>query len=178
MYEVECKVLGIDRKETVRRLHKLGAVKASSQKLTSIIFDTPGRDFKKCGWLLRLRTDGKAATLTMKTSVRKGRHIKTAEENEITVADFKCAKRVLEDMGFEAVGSFVMQRVTYTLGNAKVEICRYLGKYSFIPDFIEIEGPSVVAVQSAAKRLGYASSSLKPWSVHDLISYYTKRQKS
>ncbi len=176
MLEVECKILNVKGAEIERKLRKLGGKRIGAKTLRAMHFDTPGRDFKKNKWLLRLRTDGKEHILTMKTGMKCASGIKSAEEKEITVANYANAKKILMNMGFGVVGEFVKKRISYRLGKAKIEIDRYGGELSFIPTFLEIEATSRSIVLNIARKLGYTAKDLKPWTVYELIGYYKGRK--
>ncbi|MEM0438048.1 MAG: class IV adenylate cyclase [Candidatus Micrarchaeia archaeon] len=174
MREVECKVLEVDVGQLKRKLKQLHARHISTKRLVAVHLDTRDRFFSKKHWLVRLRSDGGPAVLTLKMRSSKKAGLKSADEREITLSGFKSSLRVLRKMGLEPVRTLTKKRESYMLGDVRLEIDKYLKELSHIPPFLEIEADSRRKVLWAARKLGYSARDLKAYDTHDLITHYSK----
>lgn len=174
MREVECKILDINVPSLKRKLASLGAEFIGTKRLVAVHLDTKGKFFSKRHWLVRLRSDGGPAVLTVKTRPSKRRGIKFADEREITLGDFKSSLRVLRQMGLEPVRMLAKRRESYLLNGVRLEIDKYLNELSHIPPFLEIEANDRRKVLWAARKLGYSARDLMPYETYDLIRHYSK----
>jgi len=174
MREVECKILEVNPTLLMKRLTALGANYKGTKKLVAVHLDTVDKFFSRKRWVVRLRSDGGQATLTIKRGeINKG-GIKSLQESEIVLGEFKASLRVLKKMGLKPILRLVKSRTSYELNGVKFEIDKYIGKYAHIPAFLEIEAATRAKVLEAAKKLGYSSKHLKSYDVYDLIRHYSR----
>ena len=96
--EYEAKILEIDVEETVKILEELGAVHVGKKFQKRYVYHFVPKQENK--WV-RLRTDGKKTTLTVKEVVDNS--ITGTREEEIVVDDFAEAHKLLLALGLQQV---------------------------------------------------------------------------
>lgn len=144
--EYEVRVLEIDRDEVVRRLEQLGAEFQWDYVQKRYVYDfIPKIDGK---WI-RLRTNGKKTTLTIKNLVSS--KIDGTQELEIEVDNFERCHLILKELGYEAKGYQENRRCQYLLNGVEIDI----DSWPLIPTYLEIEGASEEAVYNALAALGF-----------------------
>lgn len=84
---------------------------------------------------IRLRTDGKTSTLTIKEIVDKN-EIDGTNEIEIEVSSFENANKILNELGYVARNYQENKRIKYTLDGVEIDI----DFWPLIPPYVEIEG--------------------------------------
>ncbi len=131
--EIEIKILDVDHDQVVRRLRALRARKVGHYRFKRIIFSLMDNG-KRQRWI-RLRTDGKTHTLTLKD--KSGSGIMQTEELETEVEDFPTTARML-CMALPNPMYEENERTEYMLGRTQVT----LDKWPQIPWLVEIEGKS------------------------------------
>lgn len=142
--EIELKILEVDPKEVRRNLNRIGAKligKYNFKRLVFNVLNTKGRHL----WL-RLRTDGKDTTLTLKDN--KGKDLLSTDELEVSVSDFKIAAKILS-AAFKNILYEENKREEYTLGKAHITI----DFLPFLKPYVEIEAESPDNVLSIFKKL-------------------------
>jgi adenylate cyclase class 2 len=174
MYEIEVKVLDIDRAAIDARLRELGAAARPEERFSAVFFDFPDGRFRGAGNLLRLRQEGDRCLLTHKRRVNE-QGAKVREETELEVGDFEACRRLLNALGLTETSHVDKFRTSFRLDNASVVIDRYVGDLSYIPEFLEIEAASLEEVQSVASRLGFKPDQLLPWGLPQLVEHYRSR---
>ena len=97
--EYEARVLEINHKEMVKKLESLGAVLQFDSLQERMVYDLKPKQENK--WI-RLRTNGKTTTLTIKDLEAKT--IDGTKELEIVVDDFNTTNEILETLGFKNRG--------------------------------------------------------------------------
>lgn len=141
--EIELKIMDVDKGEVLKRLKSLGARHIGTYDFRRIIFVL---DKSKSKWL-RVRTDGKKHTLTMKVRTG-GARLTGTEEYEVEVSDFVETARMLckiyKDPLYEE-----NKRIEYSLKGAQVTI----DKWPEIPWFVEIEAKRADEVRKVQKLL-------------------------
>jgi adenylate cyclase class 2 len=143
--EIEMKVIGVDKNEVEARLAALGARHVADYEFKRVVFNLGGGRTKKH---LRVRTDGKTTTLTLKE--RKGSGLEQTDEYETEVEDFKTTVRILcRAITSKPIYEF-NRREEYLLNGVHIAIDKWPG----IPWYVEIEGPSVGAVEKTYNELG------------------------
>ncbi len=177
MYEVEIKVLDIDRADTEKRLIALGAGKIFDAEIYAVYYDSPGHSVRKAGAAFRLRKEGTKTVLTYKRRVA-DRDAKVREELEVTVSDFGIMRKVLESAGFSPWLEMRKKRTTYELEGVHFEFDKYLDAYDYIPEFLEIEGTDVEEVYRSAEMLGFTRGDCRPWDAVQVAEYYPDRGKA
>ena len=172
--EIEVKVLEINRADVETRLGTLGAKKVFDGTIHALYYDLPDQHLKRSGLTLRIRTEGGKAVLTLKTDVPNAA-VKEREELQTEIDDFSVMRQILETMGFSAWLVMKKHRTSYALPDAHVEIDRYEDDFSYIPEFLEIEGSDTPAVYRVAEALGFRTDDCKPWDAVELATYYRGR---
>jgi len=169
--EIEVKVLEINRTDIEARLGTLGAKKVFDGTIHALYFDLPDRRLKRSGLTLRIRTEGRKAVLTLKVDVPNAA-AKERAELQTEISDFTVMRQILETMGFSSWLVMKKHRTSYVLPDAHVEIDRYEDDFSYIPEFLEIEGSDTPAVYRVAEALGFRTEDCKPWDAVELAAYY------
>ena len=175
--EIEVKILEIDRTVIERRLIELGAKKIFDGNIHALYYDLPGKRLSTSGLTLRLRMEGPKAVLTLKTDVSNAA-AKEREELETEVGDFMVMQRVLKTLGFSAWLEMKKHRTSYELHDAHVEIDQYQDDFSYIPEFLEIEGRDMKSIRFIAEALGYGKDECKPWDAVQLAAHYHARRRT
>ncbi|MFH1064625.1 MAG: class IV adenylate cyclase [Candidatus Woesearchaeota archaeon] len=150
MKEIEVKVLEIDPKEIVAKLKELGAKKVEQGLVHAKAFDFPDDRLVKKGQYVRVRKIADRIEVVFKDPI-KGEHFKVNEETEFTVDDFDAACLIFEKLGMKLFADMEKYRVTYKIGDVKVE----LDKYAEIPWFLEVEAPTEEYVEHVVTELGF-----------------------
>jgi predicted adenylyl cyclase CyaB len=174
MYEVEIKILDIDRPETEKRLSALGAAKTFDDEIHAVYYDSPDYSIRNSRGTFRLRKEGPNAVLAFKRHVEHN-EAKVREEREVVVSDFDAMRWILDSAGFTVWLEMRKMRTTYEFEGLHFEFDRYLGAYGYIPEFLEIEGPDVDAVYRYAGLLGFTKEDCKPWDAVQLAEYYSRQ---
>jgi len=176
MKEVEVKIIGIDRGKVEARLRSLGASKIFEGDQETVFFDFPDNHIINAKSLLRLRKIGEKTTLTFKKYVQ-NETAKVRDEYELYVSGFEPMRLILESLGLLAIQRMEKHRISYALkGGARVDLDKYTGEFSDIPDLMEIEGEDISSIYSHAKLLGFEPEDCKSWTTFDLIDYYSGKK--
>ena len=171
MYEVEIKILGIDRKKTEEDLISLGAVKVFDGDIHALYYDSADNAIQKVRGAFRLRKEGEKNVLTFKSYVEDGR-AKVREEKEVFVSDLDAMKSILKSLGFTAWLEMKKHRTTYELDGLHFELDKYLDEYGYIPEFLEIEGKDIETVYRYAGLLWLGEKDCRPWDAVQVAEYY------
>ena len=144
--EYEVRILEIDKEKLKSRLNELGATEEWNLVQRRYVYDfIPKVDNK---WI-RLRTNGKKTTLTIKNLVTS--KIDGTQELEIEVNDFDKTNMILKELGYEARGYQENRRNQYRLNGVEIDI----DSWPMIPTYIEIEGDSEEEIYKIVELLGY-----------------------
>lgn len=130
--ERELTVLDIYVDDFIKRLEELGAEKKGEFLQRRYVFDVKPVNPNK--WI-RLRTNGKKTTLTIK-EIKDKNAIEGTEELEVEVADFDKTNEILNQLGYEARNYQENYRRIYLLNNTEISI----DSWPLIPTYAEIEG--------------------------------------
>ena len=142
--EYELRVLDIDAEKVIKKLEELGAEKIAEFNYKRRVYNFhPAVDHK---WI-RLRTDGKKTTLTIKKL--ESFEIDGTKELEIEVSDFEETNLVLNELGYTAHTYQENKRIRYMLNGVELDI----DSWPYIPTYLEIEGKSEEAVKDMVKLL-------------------------
>jgi predicted adenylyl cyclase CyaB len=152
--EIEAKIK-VDSLEPFRvKLAELGAKLAGEFLETNAIFDTEDHSLQAADKGLRVRAaktaTGEQCTMTYKGPRRPGA-LKTRDETEVSVDDFKKAVELLEVLSFKQVLSFEKKRQTWHYDTCKVELDELPGNLGL---YVEIEGGSEQAIAKVQQALG------------------------
>ena len=174
--EVEVKIIEIDRDRVQARLNSLGATQIFDGDQVTVFFDYPGNPIAAAKNLLRLRKTADKTQLTFKKFIE-SKSLKIRDEYEVLVSDFESMRLILESLGLSPNKRMEKHRTSYTLNNeVEVDIDKYTGEYSHIPELLEVEAKDVETVQLHAKLLGFQPEECKSWTTFDLIDYYSGKK--
>ncbi|MDD5163826.1 MAG: CYTH domain-containing protein [Candidatus ainarchaeum sp.] len=171
MNEVELKILEISIPAVEKKLRKLHAKKIFSGILETSYFDFPGNKLRRKSRVLRLRViEGKTfLTFKMRMPVKKA---VSSEETEFEVGNFKKASHFLHRLGLKTTFSYRKKRVSYRMKKVRIELEQYLGKFSRIKPFLEIEAQNEKDAYNAVGALGFSEKDAKVWHSGQLFKYY------
>lgn len=148
--EIEAKFLNIDHDEIRAKLQELGATLEQPMRLMRrVMLDYPdGRFQKKDPYQrLRVRDEGDEVTVTYKAD----NDTNYAHEVETTVGSFDEMIKLFQAIGLTGFSYQESKRETWHFGDVEV----VLDEWPWLEPYIEIEGPSEVAIRSAAEKLGF-----------------------
>ena len=145
--EREVTILNIDEKVFVSKLLNNGAVKKDEFLQRRYTYDfNPILPNK---WI-RLRTNGKKTTLTIK-EIKDKTAIDGTMELETVVGDFDVMNDILKELGYRYRNYQENYRIIYSLDNVEISI----DSWPLIPTYAEIEGKTNEDVVMALEKLGY-----------------------
>jgi adenylate cyclase class 2 len=171
MREIEVKILDIDKEAVEKKLALLGAKKAFEGVIEAYYLDFHDLRLRKSGKALRLRKENNKAVLTLKQKIH-NKNFKIRNEYEIEVSDFTKTQRILQLLGLRIFSGLKKKRTSYSLGEIHLEIDKYLGRYSFVPEFLEIESEDERLIYKYAEMLGFKPKDCRPWTMIDTINHY------
>ncbi len=160
--EFELKVIDIKPDEVRRRLSEIGAKFIAKHHYRRLMVRL--KEGKPTRWM-RIRTDGKTSTMTMKE--RYGRGIEQTYEYEIEISDFAKAAKILGRL-FKNIIYEENTREEYRIGNATITIDKWPG----IPPFMEIEGRDKKSVVNLFKRLGVSGKEFGNVPASEVYKHY------
>ena len=145
--EREVTILNIDENGFVSKLLNNGAVKKDEFLQRRYTYDfNPILPNK---WI-RLRTNGKKTTLTIK-EIKDKTAIDGTMELETVVGDFDVMNDILKELGYRYRNYQENYRIIYSLDNVEISI----DSWPLIPTYAEIEGKTNEDVVMALEKLGY-----------------------
>ena len=125
-------------------------------------------DFKPAlenSWI-RLRTNGKETTLTIKEI--NSSKIDGTKELEIVVSDFYETDLILNKLGFNARSKQENRRIRYTLDSVEIDI----DFWPYIPPYVEFEADSEEDIIKVCKILGLEYGELTTLDVSSIYNKY------
>ncbi len=176
MREVEIKILEIDGNELRQRLLEIGAVEVFSGTVRDRYYDFEDRRLMSGGKLLRIREEGERDFLLTWKGPPRAAEAKVREEMELEVGDGEILGRILARLGLGEWLILEKQRTLFRKGEVRFCMDRYLGEYSHIPEFLEIEAQREDDVFRYAEILGFRPEDCLPWSFDELRRYYEAKQ--
>jgi predicted adenylyl cyclase CyaB len=176
MREIEAKILEVNRLKVENILEELGARKVFDGEMETFLYDFEDGRIIKSGDVLRLRREEEKYVLTYK-SVEKDKLAKTAEEYSVVVSDLVVMHEILRRLNLVMIDRILKRRVSYELNGARIDIDRYLEKFDYVPEFLEIEAVSVDAIHECARILGFKAEDCLPWSTAQVMEHYSKKMK-
>ncbi len=138
----------------------------------NLVFDTPARELRDQGKLLRLRQAGKRAVVTFKGPADPGKH-KSREEREVEIAALPEFQAILERLGFAI--SFIYEKYRTEFAQPDGEGVATLDETP-IGAFLELEGPPAW-VDRIAALLGYGEPDYITLSYGALYRKFQEREK-
>lgn len=141
--ERELTILDIDIEDFINTLESLGAQKQGEFLQRRYVFDVKPVNPNK--WI-RLRTNGKKTTLTIK-EIKDKNSIEGTNELEIVVDDFDKTNEILNELGYESRNYQENYRRVYLFENTEISI----DSWPLIPTYAEIEGKTNEDVEKVLK---------------------------
>ena len=150
--ETEIKILDIDRTEVIQNLKTLKAKFKGKYNLERVVFDLKGK--KDPFASIRVRTDGKTVTMTLKDASNQKEGWKTSTpEWEVVTDDFLRTKDLLYGLLYPKHTKMVLHmrntREIFEIGKISVTI----DKWPKLPYLVEIEGPTENNIEKVYKKL-------------------------
>ncbi len=161
--EYEVRVLNINPEGVIKKLEELGASFQWDRIQRRYVYDFIPKIEGK--WI-RLRTNGKKTTLTIKNLVSS--LIDGTQELEIEVDDFEKCHLILKELGYEARSYQENRRCQYLLDGVEIDI----DSWPLIPTYLEIEGPSERVVYQTLERMGFDKGDVVTKDVQKIYSDY------
>lgn len=171
MTEIEVKILEIDRDSVLARLQELGAKKSFDGEMLALFYDKNDENIAKKGDVLRLRKEGETTVLTYKKFVSQD-GAKIMEEYETSVGDVSQMRKILALLNFEEKKKTRKFRTQYDLGDTHIVIDDYQDELARIPEFIEIEAPSLERMEEVVALLGFSTDQCLSWNTYHLMKHY------
>ena len=163
MIETETKIDEIDKEETEKLLSEGGARCLGKKLMKRWIFVLPHKE--GVDRFIRVRSDGKKATLTYKR--RSGSGLANTMELETVVEDFDETAKIFAEM----IGEGLYQenyRTMYTYHDAEITI----DEWPKIPPVVEIEAKSEGDIRQITARLGIKGKELGNISWEKVYAYH------
>lgn len=143
--EYECRILEIKKEKFISKLESLGAIKKGEYEQKRFVYDfNPAIPSK---WI-RLRTNGKKTTLTIK-EVADNTTASGTKELEVEVSSFDDTNKILNELGYIPRNYQENNRITYTLDDVEIDI----DSWPLIPTYVEIEGKDEESINQLLKKL-------------------------
>ena len=161
--EIECRLLECDTEKLIKKLKETGAVFKGDWLQLRYCYDfTPVR---QNSWI-RLRTNGKETTLTIKEICDGG--IAGTKESEIVVSDFSTTDEILNRLGYVARSKQENRRIRYVLDDVEIDI----DFWPMIPTYVEFEAASEEAIERVCKKLDVDTNQLTTMDVCSIYKHY------
>lgn len=167
--EIEAKFYIQLPEELERRIKALGG-KADEGRVyeKNLRFDTPSRDLKRAGRVLRLRQDNSARITYKEGNSFEGGAL-SRREVEFAVSDFDAAQEFIEALGYEVAFIYEKYRTTYKMNDLEIMVDEM--PYG---NFVELEGEPG-ALKPTAQKLGLAWAASIPESYSALFEHLGER---
>ncbi len=146
--EIETRFLDIDKAALLAKLAALGARDLGDEKLDEVIYHAADGSWVGKRKFIRLRKTKDKVKLTYKENVAQA--VDSAREIELTVSDMEKCGELFEKIGLIAMRRLEKYRHTFTLDDVTLDI----DTWPKVPPYVELEGPSVEALQATSARLG------------------------
>ncbi len=161
--EIEARLLDCNAVEIIKKLKKLNAEFVGDWLQLRYCYDF--NPVKKNSWI-RLRTNGKETTLTIKEI--KNKSISGTKESEIIVSDFRTTDEILNKLGYKARSKQENRRIRYMLDGVEIDI----DSWPKIPTYIEFEADSEEKIKFVCKKLDIDYNSLVTLDVVSIYEHY------
>jgi len=147
--ELEVRILEIDVKNIQSKLEELNAEFIGAFHQRRYVYDF---NPLVAGKWIRLRTNGKKATLAIKEV--QSNKIDGTKELETIVSDFDATHLILKELGYTERAYQENKRISYRFNECEIEI----DSWPLIPTYLEIEGPFEAKIQEVITLLGIDNS--------------------
>ena len=161
--EIECRALEVDVKDLLNKLKANNARFVGDWLQVRNCYDF--NPVRENSWI-RLRTNGKETTLTIKEV--QGDKVGDTKESEIVVSDFNITDEILNKLGYYARSKQMNRRIRYILDGVEVDI----DFWPQIPAFVEFEASSENDIYSVCEKLGIEKSRLVAFGVEEVYNRY------
>ncbi|MBN2881260.1 class IV adenylate cyclase [Candidatus Woesearchaeota archaeon] len=161
--EYEVKVLDINVTEIKNKLKSLNATLIGEFDQKRYVYDFNPK--KENSWI-RLRTNGKKTTLTIK-EIHSDK-IDGTKELEVECEDFETTNQILNKLGYLAKGYQENKRIQYKLDGIEVDI----DFWPKLPAFLEVEGNNEDEVKKALSLLELQNDQITSISVTQVYEKY------
>jgi predicted adenylyl cyclase CyaB len=165
--EREIKFPGVELDQLRGRLIELEAERVGPSSFEDNWILDRGDELMSAGKILRLRTDGGRARLTLKGPMSLEGNMKVREEYEIEVETSEDARSLFEHLGFAVVRRYQKMREEWQLGGVTIAL-----DHTPIGDFAEFEGDGA---ETVAKRCGFDPEKSEKRSYLRLYEDYLKQ---
>lgn len=148
--EIEAKFLDIDPDAIRQRLRSMHAMCIAPERLMRRkVFDFPDNRLDDVSTWVRVRDEGDKITTSIKHQDNTSLH--GTKDLTVTVESFDAMCEYLTQLGLVEKSYQETKRETWRSGDVEIVI----DTWPWIPSFIEIEGPSEIAVTRIAEALGF-----------------------
>jgi len=171
MTEIELKILNVSHRKLEKKLLSLGAKKVFEEKLHMLFFDTFDKKLNINNEILRLRNEDNKITLTYK-KLQKNKEAKVCKEVEIEVSDFEKTSEIFKSLGYKIFSVIDKIRIEYRIDDVKFDFDKYLGKYNYVPEFLEIEAKDIKTLYKYVSLLGFSKKDCKIWTMREVLEKY------
>lgn len=161
--EIECRLLEVDVDKLINKLKTNGATFIGDWVQMRYCYDF--KPVKPNSWI-RLRTNGKETTLTIKEIGSD--KIDGTKESEIVVSDFSTTDEILQKLGYKARSRQENRRIRFMLDGVEIDI----DFWPQIPTYVEFEAESEEAIKNVCKKLDIPYSKTTSLDVESIYSRY------
>ena len=161
--EIECRLLEVDVDNLIKKLENCGATFIGDWVQMRYCYDF--KPVKPNSWI-RLRTNGKETTLTIKEIGSD--KIDGTKESEIIVSDFLGTDEILQKLGYRARSKQENRRIRFILDGVEIDI----DFWPRIPTYVELEADSEQAIISVLNKLGIDYNKTTKLDVESIYSRY------
>ena len=161
--EFECRLLDVDVESFINKLKKFNAKFIGDWLQIRNCYDFNPK--KENSWI-RLRTNGKETTLTIKEI--NNSNIDGTKECEIIVSDFNTTNEILNKLGYEARSQQENRRIRFILDEVEIDI----DFWPQIPAYVELEAENELKIQNLCNKLNINFNELTSIDVEKVYASY------
>lgn len=161
--EIECRLLEVDVEALIDKLEQNNATFVGDWVQMRYCYDF--KPVRRNSWI-RLRTNGKETTLTIKEIGSD--KIDGTKESEIIVSDFLGTDEILQKLGYTARSKQENRRIRFMLNGVEIDI----DFWPRIPTYVEFEGESEQAIKNVCKKLDVPYNKTTTLDVESIYSKY------
>lgn len=174
-FEIEGKILEVNKKEIESKLKEIGAIKLFSNK--KIIQENYENKELKKNSSIRVRQFGNEILITFKEFKEQKNNLKNCKEMEFKVdTDFKNIQKLFLAMGLKKFQGVEKIRTSYRLRDITFDIDEVIKPFK-IPAYLEIEAKDYKEIEKTLQLLNIPKSKAKPWGTKQLLKHYEKMRK-
>ena len=162
--EIEARLLNVDVEQFIKELRRNNAEFIGDWLQIRYCYDF--NPVQENSWI-RLRTNGKETTLTIKEI--QNRNIDGTKESEIVVSDFKTTDEILNKLGYVVRSKQENRRIRFKLDNVEIDI----DFWPKIPTYVEFEAESEEEIKKVCERLNIEFNDLVTLDVMSIYKFYS-----